>query len=167
MRALYPVPRSSADGSRWVRPCAGCRYHLVMRWGILGIIAALLIASSPAPSTRPPKAANEIPRISPVPITPTCSQAPAAAVEAINATLLPGEHLEHAQTIDVPFTLVGANIVDASGTRVSSHDSWIIWHGKVFGLSSDAWQRSGDGRDLIDGWSEFNDVVGECVGSAN
>lgn len=138
-------------------------------------------------------AADGIPRISPVPIpvpsdTPTppntaaapntpvpsagpgCDEAPARIVEMINAAFTKGEHLENMQSVSGPSgtVIVGGNIVDATGTRVSSADSWVMSGGAIYGLSSDARRHTlvPDGRDVIGDWTTYNDAVGECVVAA-
>lgn len=65
--------------------------------------------------------------------------------------------------------IVGGNIVDPTGMRVSSADSWRMSGGAIYGLSSDARRHTlvSDGRDLIPGnWATYNDAVGECVVAA-
>lgn len=132
-------------------------------------------------------AADDIPRISRVPMTapptataappmtglapaagPGCDTAPAQIVEMINAAFTDGEHLENVQSVRGPsgMVIVGGNIVDTAGTRVSSADSWVMSGGAIYGLSSDARRHTlvPDGRDLIPGnWATYNDAVGECV----
>ena len=139
-------------------------------------------------------AADDIPRISPVPIPvpsdtaappstpaapntpvpaagPGCDEAPARIVDLINAAFTDGEHLENTQSVSGPsgMVIVGGNIVDPAGTRVSSADSWLMSGGAIYGLSSDARRHTlvPDGRDLIPGnWATYNDAVGECVVAA-
>lgn len=66
---------------------------------------------------------------------------------------------------------IGGNIVSATGSRVSSHDTW-VYTGDVFAaLTLDARERTGmgDGRKLpgIKGqWTDYNDAVSECVAAA-
>jgi hypothetical protein len=89
----------------------------------------------------------------------------------INASFTNGEHVENEQSLMGPSgtVIVGGNIVDASGTRVSSSDSWVMSGGTVYGLSSDARQRTTlvDGRGVLgDNWTNFNDAIGECVQAA-
>ena len=86
----------------------------------------------------------------------------------INAAFTNGEHLENMQSVTGPsgMVIVGGNIVDDGGTRVSSADSWLMSGGAIYGLSSDARRHTlvPDGRDLIPGnWATYNDAVGECV----
>lgn len=161
---------------------------------VLGIVASsVLIACSGGSgtdaTTTTAAAAVDIPRISPVPITtpppptpappagpvpsagPGCGEAPSRIVEMINAAFTNGEHLENMQSVSGPsgMVIVGGNIVDASGTRVSSADSWMMSDGAIYGLSSDARRHTllPDGRDLIPGnWATYNDAVGECVAAA-
>lgn len=89
----------------------------------------------------------------------------------INAAFTDGEHLENMQSVSGPsgMVIVGGNIVDPSGKRVSSADSWVMSGGAIYGLSSDARRHTlvPDGRDLIPGnWATYNDAVGECVVAA-
>lgn len=112
------------------------------------------------------------PPIAPMP-TPTvrCKDAPAGIVAMIDAAFTDGKHLENAQSIDLPkaMTIVGGNIVDPDGTRVSSQDSWLLSGGIVYALTSDARRRTmlPDGRDLLYfDWTTYNDQVGTCVGQA-
>lgn len=86
----------------------------------------------------------------------------------INAAFTNGEHLENMQSVSGPsgMVIIGGNIVDTAGTRVSSADSWLMSGGAIYGLSSDARRHTlvPDGRDLIPGnWATYNDAVGECV----
>ena len=89
----------------------------------------------------------------------------------VDAAFADGEHLENAQSVRGPsgMVIVGGNIVDTAGTRVSSADSWVMVAGEIYGLSSDARRHTlvPDGRDLIPGnWATYNDAVGECVVAA-
>ncbi|MDN4519601.1 hypothetical protein QYF68_17520 [Mycolicibacterium austroafricanum] len=89
-------------------------------------------------------------------------------MEMITAAFTNGEHLENMQSVTGPsgMVIVGGNIVDPDGTRVSSADSWVMSGGAIYGLSSDARRHTlvPDGRDLISGsWATYNDAVGECV----
>ena len=127
---------------------------------------------SPIPMTTPPTAPapQDTPAGPPTPVPaagPGCDEAPARIVEMINAAFANGEHLENMQSVSGPsgMVIVGANIVDPSGTRVSSADSWVMSGGAIYGLSSDARRHTlvPDGRDLIPDWPTFNDAVGECV----
>lgn len=161
----------------------------------LGIVASSALVAcgggsgTDATTTSTGMAAGDIPRISRVPMTtpppatatppagpvpaagPECGEAPARIVEMINAAFTNGEHLEHMQSVSGPsgMVIVGGNIVDATGTRVSSADSWVMSAGAIYGLSSDARRHTllPDGRDLILGnWATYNDAVGECVMAA-
>lgn len=157
----------------------------------LGIMTASTVlagcgsgSSTDATTTPTASAADAVPRISPVPIpVPTsataavpaapagCNEAPARIVDMVNAAFTNGEHLENAQSVTGPsgMVIVGGNIVDAAGTRVSSADSWVMSGGSVYGLSSDARRHTllHDGRDIIpDNWATYNDAVGECVVAA-
>lgn len=134
---------------------------------------------------------DDIPRISPIPITPQpatsvvvppenvnppaaaagCDQAPAKIVDMINASFTNGEHLEMTQSVRGPSgtVIVGGNIMDPDGTKVSSSDSWLMSGGAIYGLSSDARRHTlvPDGRDVLgDNWPTYNDAVGECVQQA-
>lgn len=141
-------------------------------------------------TTTTASAADTIPRISPVPMPvpsntpaapstpigpvpaagPGCDEAPARIVEMINAAFSNNEHLENMQSVSGPSgtVIVGGNIVDATGTRVSSADSWVMSGGAIYGLSSDARRHTlvPDGRDVIGDWTTYNDAVGECVVAA-
>jgi hypothetical protein len=140
---------------------------------VAAIAAMMLLAgcgnSSEKPSqstpmlSRPPAAAP-----SQTARTPSCSPAPAAIVDMINAAFTNGEHLEHAQSVEAPkaVTFVGGNIFGADGTKASSQDAWLVSGGQVYALSSDARRRTllPDGRDLATDWPTYSDEVGTCVG---
>lgn len=110
--------------------------------------------------------------MAPAPIpAATCSDAPAGIVAMIDAAFTNGEHLENAQAIELPkaMTIVGGNIVNPDGTRVSSQDSWLFSGGVAYALTSDARRHTilPDGRDLLYfDWTTYNDQVGTCVGRA-
>ncbi|MGD9517826.1 hypothetical protein [Mycolicibacterium sp.] len=167
---------------------------------VLGIAASSALvgcgggSGSDATTSTTRAANNDIPRISPVPMTtpptnppplpgapaapntpapatgPGCDEAPARIVDLINAAFTDGEHLENAQSVTGPsgMVVVGGNIVDPTGMRVSSADSWVMSGGSIYGLSSDARRHTlvPDGRDLIPDWTTYNDAVGECVVAA-
>ncbi len=134
---------------------------------------------------------DEIPRISRIPITPTpntsvavppervnpraagagCDPAPAEIVEMVNRSFTNGEHLEMTQSLSGPSgtVIVGGNIVDRDGTKVSSSDSWVMSGGAIYGLTSDARRHTSvpDGRSILGNkWPTYNDAVGECVQEA-
>lgn len=118
-------------------------------------------AQAPMPiATGPPIAA---------PAATACKRAPAKIVEIINSSFTDGQHLEQGQSVDGPSgsVIVGGNIISSSGDRVSSHDSWLMNDGKVFGLSSDARRHTllPDGRKMLADWTTYNDSVGACVGA--
>lgn len=177
------------------RPMRGIAIAL----GIISASAALAGcgggSSTDATTTTPTTttlAADDIPRISPVPMPvpsespaptitavpntpipaagPGCDEAPARIVALINAAFADGEHLENMQSVSGPSgtVIVGGNIVDATGTRISSADSWVMSGGAIYGLSSDARRHTlvPDGRDVIGDWTTYNDAVGECVVAA-
>lgn len=119
-----------------------------------------------AKSSAPPTATSAVARAA-----VGCSAAPAKIVEIINASFTDDEHLEQGQSVDGPSgtVIVGGNIVSNTGDRVSSHDSWLMSGGKMFGLSSDARRHTllPDGRKMLVDWSTYNDAVAECVGTQN
>ncbi|MFD6197230.1 hypothetical protein ACFWE3_11050 [Mycobacteriaceae bacterium NPDC060252] len=100
-----------------------------------------------------------------------CKGAPAKIVDIINSSFTDGERLEQSQSVDGPSgtVIVGGNIVSTAGERISSHDSWLMSGGKVFGLSSDARRHTllPDGRKVVADWTTYNDAVGACVGAQN
>jgi hypothetical protein len=153
-------------------------------WGlaIASVLAGCGGGSEHHAATTPPSSSfDAIPRISPIPIpvppgatlapTSGCDLAPGRVVDIINASFTNGEHLEHAQSVDGPkaVVFVGGNIFDATGTKVSSQDTWALSDGQVYALTSDARRHTllPDGRDLptMDwDWADYNDTVSKCVG---
>lgn len=139
---------------------------------IVVMIGSLSAEDRPAPSagTSP---ATTAPVALPTMAAPpsTCSDAPTAIVDIINASFTDGQHLEHAQAVTGPnsTTYVGGNIFDAAGVKESSQDTWVLSDGVVYAITSDARQRTTlpDGRD-VEGialeWPGYNDAVGACVG---
>lgn len=105
--------------------------------------------------------------------TAKCHEAPQRIVDMIDAAFTdPGEHLEHAQAVDGPQSMVyvGGNIFDSTGQKVSSQDTWVMSNGQLYALTSDARRRTllPDGRDLEAHywtWTDYNDAVGKCVGA--
>lgn len=100
-----------------------------------------------------------------------CKDAPSGVVAVIDAAFTDGEHLENTQAIDLPkaMTIIGGNIVNSAGKRVSSQDSWLFSDGAVYALTSDARRRTmlPDGRDLLYfDWATYSYQVGTCVGRA-
>ena len=123
---------------------------------------------SPIPMTTPPTATAAPAPTRPVPAAgPGCDEAPAAIVDMINAAFTNGEHLENALSVPSPpgTVVVGGDIISPTGEKVSSADSWVMSGGAIYGLSSDARQHTlvPDGRDVIDDWTSYNDAIFECV----
>lgn len=99
-----------------------------------------------------------------------CDPAPSAIVDLINASFTTGERLTDAQSVTSikDMTCLGGNIEFANGVRVSSADVWVVQHGAVFALSSDARRRTllPVGRDIASAGDEYGAAVQECVGEA-
>src|SRR5690348_12022367 len=100
-----------------------------------------------------------------------CEAAPQEIVDKINEAFTGGEHLEHVQAIEGPhaMTYVSGNIFTAAGVKESSQDTWVVYDGNVYALTSDARKRTTlqDGRDLpehYNSWPQYNDQVSQCVG---
>ncbi|CKH13029.1 hypothetical protein PXH78_09280 [Mycolicibacterium smegmatis] len=96
-----------------------------------------------------------------------CEEAPAKWVEAINWSFTKDEHLTDAKVVTTPdgALYIGGNIVDSSGTKVSSADVWLL-DGALWALSSDARKRTvlPDGRDLgVSAGDEYGSAVQDCV----
>lgn len=120
-------------------------------------------SSSAAPTTSQaplaaPTTAREIP----------CHEAPAKAVEMIEASFTNAEHLVNTQSVYGPSAsvVIGGNIDNADGSRMSSRDSWLLRGGVLYALTSDARRHTllPDGRDLLNDWTTYNDAVANCVG---
>jgi hypothetical protein len=149
--------------------------------GIAAVAAALTLAGCSGMAgtdttrtiTSPPGEPVFIPKTPTMePVAAACAPAPTALVDTIDQLFTGGEHLEHAQAVAGPndATYIGGNIVDATGRKVSSQDTWVKLGSGVFALTSDARSRTlaPDGRDL-DGiymeWPDYNTAVSECVGA--
>lgn len=129
------------------------------------------VGTTTTPSTPPTAPVLPPSEATPVPAAAGCDVAPAEIVDKVNASFTKGEHVESEQSLMGPegMVIVGANIVDSSGTLVSSSDSWVMSGDTVYGLSGDARRHTtlADGRGVLgDNWTNFNDAVGQCVQAA-
>jgi len=95
-----------------------------------------------------------------------CKEAPSTIVSIINATFTGGEHLENTKSVIGLHDLVyvGGNIM-AGAQRASSGDVWVVQHGGIYSLSSDARKRTllPDGRDLASAGDQYGSAVIDCI----
>jgi hypothetical protein len=128
--------------------------------GFTGDSGGKQVSARPA---APPPAAPPAPTTV---VEPPCRAAPSGVVAAITAAFTDGEQLNNVQAVNAPqdMTYVGGNIT--RGGEVLSHaDVWLVQHGKIYALSSDARRRTllPDGRDVASAGDEYGTAVQACV----
>ncbi|WP_319449841.1 MULTISPECIES: DUF2510 domain-containing protein [unclassified Mycobacterium] len=166
-----PTPKKQ---SPWMRPplIAGLAIVCV---ALLGGIIAVVKWQAPDPVATPSS-----PPVVPVPTIErtlpsklsrpaVCQEAPAPAVDAINAGFNDGLHLADAQSLDGPdgSTFVGGNIVAPDGGPWASYEGWIYLKGVAYALTENA-RISGpfpDGRDVtsLDYYEDQYQRLANCV----
>ncbi len=100
-----------------------------------------------------------------------CADAPVTSLNAINEGFLSAnEYLMDVQAVVAGgATYIGGNIAGPQSTKVSSQDTWGVYMGHIYSITSDARSRTTfpDGRHVtgLESWPEANAALGECVGA--
>lgn len=170
---------SNGPPRRYSVECTGTRVGDAIKSEVTG---AVEIASPYAPTSTTPAAAPRTPSASatvpapppsqqaPRPLPASCNTPAPSVVAAIDAAFIEADqHLEDAFLVygadDVAY--IGANIMDSTGTRLSSADVWAQSNGIIYSLSGDARRRTSfpDGRRALDisAGDEFGTAVSDCI----
>lgn len=145
-----------SDRRRLLLIAAGATALLVLT-GIVGTIVQAVNGDDDVPaastSTRTATSSSAPQRGWGSPTTPAtvtqlelpCQKPPQVLLDEVTGGFLDGQHLENAQSVDLPLamTMVGGDIVSADGERQNSREAWVYSDGALTYASSSSICRPG------------------------